>query len=150
MADDDTKTGGVLASDLPTNLVDSGGTPTYTVDTGQTSQLVETYFKSSLPRVSKVHKISVELRNGVGTPGLAATACPKLAKAGLVYAGQGNAGSFSNAPSEVQINSDSPADIAQGRTVAKALGLPASDVVEAQFGEDTADVIVVLGRDYRP
>ena len=150
LADDSRQTGGVLASDLPTNLVDSGGPPTYTVDTEQTAQLVESAFKASLPPVSKGEKISVELRNGVGTPGLDATACPKLAKAGLVYAGQGNAGSFSNQPSEVQINSDSPADIAQGRTVAKALGLPASDVVEAQFGQDTADVIVILGRDYRP
>jgi hypothetical protein len=112
--------------------------------------LVESAFQSSLPRVSKGQKITVELRNGVGTPGLDATACPKLAKAGLVYAGQGNAGSFSNQPSEVQINSDSPADIAQGQRVAKALGLPPGDVTEAQFGQDTADVIVILGKDYRP
>ena len=150
LAADDSQTGGVLASDLPVDLIDSGGAPTYTVDPAQTTALVEHVFSSSLPPATAGKKITVELRNGVGTPGLDATACPRLAKAGLAYAGQGNAGSFSNQPSEVQINADSAQDRAQGARVARALGLPLSDVRLAQFGQDQADVIVILGRDYRP
>jgi hypothetical protein len=94
--------------------------------------------------------VSVELRNGVGSPGLVATACPRLAAAGLVYAGQGNASSFNVAKSEVQIGSESATDLAQGAKVARALRLPQSDVTVASLGQDNADVVVVLGRDYRP
>jgi hypothetical protein len=150
LAADDAHSGGVLASDLPTEVIDSGGSPTYQVDTDRTKQLVETYFRSSLPAATKTSLITVELRNGVGTPGLDATACPKLAKAGLAYAGQGNAGTFNNPRSEVQINSESAADRAAGDTVARALGLPASDVVVAEFAQNGATVIVILGKDYHP
>jgi hypothetical protein len=150
LAADGTHTGGVTLSDLPVNLIDTGGTPSYSVDTGQTTQLVENTLKRSLPAVTPGHRISVQLRNGVGTPGLVATACPKLAAAGLVYAGQGNAATFNNPHSEVQIGSDSATDRAWGATVAHALGLPPGDVRLAQLGQDDADVVVILGKDYPP
>jgi hypothetical protein len=150
MAHDDSRPGGVLPIGLPTTLIDSGGPPSYSVDTAATTALVERRFKPSLPPVRPGPKITVELRNGVGSPGLVATACPRLAAAGLVYAGQGNAATFNNATSEVQIASDSPADRAAGARVARALRLPAGDVRLAQVGQNQADVVVVLGRDYRP
>jgi hypothetical protein len=150
LAADDSRPGGVLPIGLPTTLIDSGGAPAYSVDTAKTTQLVEQSFKPSLPAVRPGRKITVELRNGVGSPGLVATACPRLAAAGLVYAGQGNAATFSNAPSEVQIGSDSATDRDDGAKVAHALRLPAGDVRLSQLGQDQADVVVVLGRDYRP
>jgi hypothetical protein len=150
MRHDDTRPGGVLPIGLPTTLIDTGGTPSYSVDTAKTTQLVEAHFTSSLPAVRPGPKITVELRNGVGSPGLVATACPRLAAAGLVYAGQGNAATFNNPTSEVQIASDSVTDRAEGTKVARALRLPASDVRLASLGQNQADVVVVLGRDYRP
>jgi LytR_cpsA_psr family/LytR cell envelope-related transcriptional attenuator len=150
LAADDSRPGGVLPIGLPTTLIDSGGAPAYSVDTAKTTQLVEQSFKPSLPAVRPGRKITVELRNGVGSPGLVATACPRLAAAGLVYAGQGNAATFSNAPSEVQIGSDSATDRDDGAKVAHALRLPAGDVRLSALGQDQADVVVVLGRDYRP
>jgi hypothetical protein len=150
LAADDRRTGGVLPIDLPTNLIDAGGSPSYSVDTAKTAQLVEHQFRPSLPVASNAPKVSVELRNGVGSPGLVATACPRLAAAGLVYAGQGNASSFNVAKSEVQIGSESATDLAQGAKVARAMRLPQSDVTVASLGQDNADVVVVLGRDYRP
>jgi hypothetical protein len=120
------------------------------VDTAKTAQLVDENLKALLPPTTSGPKVTVELRNGVGHPGLVATTCPRLAKAGLVYGGQGNAGSFDNPQSEVQIQSDSATDIADGDRVAKALGLPLSDVRRAQFGQDQVDVMVILGRDYKP
>jgi hypothetical protein len=150
LAADDRRTGGVLPIDLPTDLIDVGGSPSYRVDTAKTSQLVKNQLKPSLPPATKVNKVTVELRNGVGSPGLVATACPRLAAAGLVYAGQGNASSFNVARSEVQINSDSSTDLAQGARVARALRLPSGDVTRARLGQDQANVVVILGRDYRP
>jgi anionic cell wall polymer biosynthesis LytR-Cps2A-Psr (LCP) family protein len=150
LAADDRRTGGVLPIDLPTTLIDTGGSPSYRVDTGKTADLVRNQLQLSLPPATKVKPVTVELRNGVGSPGLVATACPRLAAAKLVYAGQGNASSFDVAKSEVQINSNSATDRAQGASVARALRLPASDVTVAGLGQDQADVVVVLGRDYRP
>jgi hypothetical protein len=150
LAADDRRTGGVLPIDLPTTLIDAGGAPSYQVDTARTAQLVKNQLGPSLPPAPKVKPVSVELRNGVGSPGLVATACPRLAAAGLVYAGQGNASSFNVARSEVQINSDSSIALAQGARVARALRLPSGDVTRAQLGQDQADVVVILGRDYRP
>jgi hypothetical protein len=34
--------------------------------------------------------------------------------------------------------------------VARALGLPISDVVVAEFAQNEASVIVILGKDYHP
>jgi hypothetical protein len=150
LAADDRRTGGVLPIDLPTTLIDIGGSPSYQVDPAKTAQLVKNQLGPSLPPAPKVKPLTVELRNGVGSPGLVATACPRLAAAGLVYAGQGNASSFNVARSEVQINSDSSTDLAQGARVARALRLPSSDVTRAQLGQDQANVVVILGRDYRP
>jgi anionic cell wall polymer biosynthesis LytR-Cps2A-Psr (LCP) family protein len=150
LASDDSVSGGVLPIDLPVDTIDAGGSPSYSVDTAKTAQLVDENLKALLPPTTSGPKVTVELRNGVGHPGLVATTCPRLAKAGLVYGGQGNAGSFDNPQSEVQIQSDSATDIADGDRVAKALGLPLSDVRRAQFGQDQVDVIVILGRDYKP
>jgi hypothetical protein len=150
LAADDTTAGGAFKIGLPTTLIDTGGAPSYSVNTASTTQLVEQRFKPSLPAVRPGPKITVELRNGVGSPGLVATACPRLAAAGLVYAGQGNAATFNNATSEVQIGSDSTTDLAEGQKVARALRLPAGDVRLAQLGQDQANVVVILGRDYRP
>jgi hypothetical protein len=150
LAADDRRSGGVLPIDLPTNLIDAGGAPSYQVDAQRTSPLVRNQLGPSLPPAPKVKPVKVELRNGVGSPGLVATACPRLAAAGLVYAGQGNASSFNVAKSEVQISSDSSTALAQGAKVAHALRLPSGDVRVAQLGQDQADVVVILGRDYRP
>ena len=90
--------------------------------------------------------------NQVGTPGIGETTRSKLVNAGFVYLPGQNAPGMPNAtaPSVVLISGTTAADIAKGDAVAKALGLPTSDVRVSQQSVRVADVIVLLGADYKP
>jgi hypothetical protein len=138
---------GLYATDLPVTSVDAGGGgPSYRVDAAGTKSLVTGHLAASV-RPGAATGPTVELLNGVGTPGLVATACPKLASAGLIYAGSDNAGSFNNPHSTVAVPT---ADLDAGYQVAAALGLPRSDVRRTTEDQTVAEVVVTLGADYQP
>jgi anionic cell wall polymer biosynthesis LytR-Cps2A-Psr (LCP) family protein len=142
---------GVFPTDLPVTPIDSGGpTPSYRVDNTPTGvkQLVSTRLANSLPSSANQQHASVFVLNGLGVPGLVGTACSRLAANGFTYAGSGNAPTFSNARSQVDIFRDSDAD--QGRALARALGLPASDVRRSVVNQSVARYVVILGSDYKP
>jgi anionic cell wall polymer biosynthesis LytR-Cps2A-Psr (LCP) family protein len=141
---------GVFPTDLPVVAIDAGGIlPSYRPDTSPTGvkQLVSGHLADSVPENANKQHATVYLLNGIGRPGLVGTACPRLAAAGFTYVGSGNAPSFSNARSEVEIFHDG--DVDQARTLAKALGLPPSDVRKSAFNQTVAKFIVVLGSDYK-
>ena len=125
---------------MSTVVVDNAALPAY----------VKTNFAGSLPKTSAAGPITALVQNGVGTPGLDETARIKLAAAGISYIGGNNASSFDNPTSSVLIADDTDASRAKGTAVAKALGLPASDVKITGQGQNVADVVVVLGADYKP
>ncbi len=142
---------GVFPTDLPVTAIDSGGSaPSYRVDNSATGikQLVSTRLSNSVPSSANSQHASVYLLNGLGVPGLVGTACSRLARSGFTYVGSGNRPTFSNARSEVDIFRDSDAD--QGRTLARALGLPASDVRRSTVNQSVARYVVILGSDYKP
>ena len=89
------------------------------------------------------------VQNGVGTPGLSTKARAKLIAAGLTYQGGGNAARFGYRSSVVLIPDPSDEAVAHGAAVAKALGLPASAVKQSQESQSVADVVVILGSDFR-
>jgi hypothetical protein len=74
----------------------------------------------------------------------------KLFKAGFVYSDGGNVPGFPyrSKPSVVVVFSTSQASIDRGERVARALGLPPTDVQVSRLGQSVADVIVLLGSDY--
>jgi hypothetical protein len=90
---------------------------------------------------------SVELLNGVGSPGLVATACPRLAAHKFTYAGSGNAASFDVKTSTVVVPNS---QLKVGFEVASALGLPRTAVERTSVDQSVATVIVTLGHDYNP
>ncbi|HVT22399.1 MAG TPA: LCP family protein [Mycobacteriales bacterium] len=142
---------GVFPTDLPVTTIDAGGAlPSYRADNSASGipALVEHRLADSLPENANKQHASVFVLNGVGIPGLAGTACSRLASHGFTYAGSGNAPTFSNARSQVDIFRDSDAD--QGRALAKALGLPASDVRRSVVNQSVARYVVILGSDYKP
>jgi anionic cell wall polymer biosynthesis LytR-Cps2A-Psr (LCP) family protein len=150
LAADSRTSAGLFATDLPVTSIDDGGsTPAYQVDNTASGvpQLVESQLANSVPSGADKKLPTVLLLNGVGTPGLVQTACPKLTTHGLAYAGSNNAPTFNNKKSSVEISSDS--DVALGNQVAHALGLPTSDVVVTTQDQTVADVIVILGQDYK-
>jgi hypothetical protein len=139
-------TGTLLPTDLPINVIDSGGAPSYSVNTTDAGTLVSQYLADSLPADAGNRRPTVYLLNGVGTPGLVATTCPRLAAKHLTYVGSKNAASF-NTPTSTVLVSNS--NIALGYEIADALRLPHSDVLRTTQNQTIADAIVTLGRDYR-
>jgi hypothetical protein len=141
-------TGRLLPIDLPVNPIDAGGSrPSYRVDTAGAQRLVNNSLADSVPSDAGAARPTVELLNGVGSPGLVATACPRLAANHLGYAGSSNAASFHNPRSTVVV---STSDLDLGYRVASALRLPRSDVRRASQDQTVATAVVTLGQDYRP
>jgi hypothetical protein len=147
----DDKADSLLPVDLPTKPIDTGGGPTsYRVDQGELDKLVHARLAPSLPRQSGPKRATVLIENGVGTSGLVASACDKLLPAGYGFAGSGNAPNFNYATSQIIVFSDTVAAAQVGNDIARLLGLPAGDVVSSTQGQNVADVVIILGRDYHP
>jgi LytR cell envelope-related transcriptional attenuator/LytR_cpsA_psr family len=147
-ADDKAKS--LLPIDLPTQAIDSGGSqPAYRIDPAATRQLVEAQLGASLPAAARQGRSTVLVQNGVGTPGLVETACSRLTTGGFAIAGSGNADHFGYVKSQVIVFDSTVAAAELGDRVARLLGLPTGDVLASTQGQNVADVVVILGRDYR-
>jgi len=83
--------------------------------------------------------------NGVGTPGLAGLAAQQLIKAGLRVVDSGNADNFNHKETLILVYHGTGADAV---AVRKALGVGRA-VIQSQ-SQDLADMIVIIGSDYRP
>jgi anionic cell wall polymer biosynthesis LytR-Cps2A-Psr (LCP) family protein len=137
---------------LPVTALDTGsGQDAYTLDTAKTTTLVNAQLATSVPANRKATGNRVYVQNQVGTPGLGETARSRLVAAGFVYVQGQNTADMPNAtaPSVVVILGPTSAQIDQGDAVARALGLPISDVRVANDGFTVADVLVKLGADYK-
>ena len=137
--------------DLPSKPIDSGGGATaYRVDPTELTKLVHAQLAQSLPAGSGKKQPTVLIENGVGTSGLVGSACDRLLPAGYGFAGSGNAPNFNYAASQIIVFSDSVAAARVGNDIARLLKLPEGDVVASSQGQNVADVVVILGRDYHP
>jgi hypothetical protein len=149
----DSAASSTLDTVLPVNRLDTGDDQNaFSLDTAKTQTLVQQQFAQSIPVSRKTTGNRVMIENQVGTPGIGETTRSKLVNAGFVYIPGQNAPGMPNAtaPSVVLISGTTAADIAKGNAVAKALGLPTSDVRVSQQSVRVADVIVLLGADYKP
>ena len=144
--------GGRLSFDnLPTHPLDIGGsTPALVVDNGALPAFVRSNFALSVPTSAAGAPFSALVQNGVGTPGLDEKARQRLAGAGISYIDGANASTFSNPTSTVLIADGGQSAQRQGAAVARALGLPASDVKITSQGQTLAAVVVILGDDFKP
>lgn len=150
LAGDDKRDGGVLATNLPTNpLPLNGGSPAYNLDTASADKLMHDDFAPSLPP-ARVSGAQVLLKNGLSRPGLIASACQRLTRAGIQAQGGGNLGT-SQPHSEILVNARTVGLTEQADAVARALRLPDGDVAVNPIPTSTNDQItVVLGSDYKP
>lgn len=137
---------------LPVVPIDTGGAQlAYRIDMAGVHQLVTTELAGSIPPGAVGGHDRVLVENGVGTPRLGLSAQQKLVKAGLQFVGSRNAPHFGYAHTLVLIFSATPQAEALANRVAVALGVnPASAVRLSPLDQSIADVIVILGADYRP
>ena len=146
----DNRANTVLPSVLPVVKIDSGGEAAFRVDADGTQKLVSGNLAGSLPASANGPRAKVLIQNGVGTPGLVGSACRRIVNAGYSVVGSGNASTFDFTKSKVLVFDSSVASARLGDQIARALKLSADDVAISQEGQNVADVIVILGKDYRP
>jgi hypothetical protein len=140
----------VFPTVLPTQKIDAGGPASYSVDPERTKQFVTANLAASLPAAAQTDRKRIFVENGVGTPGLVPSACTKLVAAGYAFAGSGNAETLDYAKSKVLVFEHSVAAAELGNAVARTLKLPLSDVAVSASAPNAADVVVILGKDYKP
>ena len=135
---------------LPLVDVDPGGDVTvFRADTRALTVLVDRLLGASVPPGVRTGGNRVLVLNGVGTPGLGDAVRAKLVPAGFVFAGSGNAPEFGYEKTQVLVPAATLEGQALGERVAKALGLPEAQVGAQPIGTG-ADVVVVVGADFRP
>lgn len=136
---------------LPTTILDSNGKlPALNVDPEGLDRLRSGLLADSLPPDAGGDQITVLIQNGVGTPGLEQDAAKLLQDAGYDFLNGGNANTFGVKETIVLIPDSTPASVTLGENVASTLGVPSSAVQVSDQGSSVADVIVVLGEDFKP
>jgi hypothetical protein len=135
---------------LPVIKVDTGGGETrFRIDAAATRSLVDELLAGSVPPGARATGNRVLVLNGVGTPGLGDKVRAKLVPAGFVFVGSRNANSFGYLHTLVLVKDATPAGSALGARVARALGVPVSAVQASDQIGTIADVVVIIGRDFR-
>lgn len=95
-------------------------------------------------------KPRVLVQNGVGIPGLGASARDRLVGSGLVYINGGNADQLDQRQTRVIVADATTDSVTLGGSVAEVLGVPPTSVRIAEDGQSVADVLVILGADFEP
>lgn len=119
------------------------------VDADATRVLVDDVLAQSIPPGSRTEGNRVLVLNGVGTPGLGQLVREKLVPAGFVFVGSRNAPTFGYAKTQVLVPNATTEDAEIGARVAKALGVPASSVQSSNQIGTIADVVVIVGKDFK-
>ena len=142
--------GGQLVRVLPTTDIEAGtGLAVVRVDLVAAEGTIEGLLPQAMLDASEAAP-RVLVQNGVGTPGLGASARDKLVGAGMVYINGGNAEQFGQPTTTVIVADATTASLQLGSEVATALGVPESAVTIAEEGQNVADAVVVLGADFTP
>lgn len=135
---------------LPVIKVDAGTDETrFRIDPHATRNLVDELLAASVPPGVRSTGNRVLVLNGVGTPGLGEKVRAKLVPAGFVFVGSRNAPSFGYATTQVLVKDATTQGAALGARVAAALGVPASSVMVSDQIGTIADVVVIVGRDFK-
>ncbi len=143
--------GGASYQSLPVDPLETGGPiPSLVVDPAGLERLRSGLLVDSLPPDSGGEQITILVQNGVGTPLLEQDAASLLRDQGYDFFNGGNAREFGREQTLVLIPDASEASQSLGEDVASTLGVPASSVEISDQGSSLADVIVILGSDFKP
>jgi LytR cell envelope-related transcriptional attenuator/LytR_cpsA_psr family len=144
-------TDNVVYEELPTKVLDTASTvQAFTVDNAKTAAMVQKLLPDALRQPGPNSKVRVLVENGVGTPGLNAAARQLLVDAGFTYINGGNAPKFGMPRTEIVVPDATTASLKWGSDIATALKVPQSAVKTSVGTQSIADVIVVLGEDFKP
>ncbi len=139
---------------LPVIPVDTGVEtplgPVLRIDVAATRAVVDRLLADSVPPGSRDSGNRVLVLNGVGTPGLGEQVRARLVPRGFVFVGSRNASRFGYARTQVLVPEATSEAQALGNRVAQALGLGPEAVRSTDQLGSVADVVVLVGADFRP
>lgn len=141
----------VSPSVLPVTEIDTGGEGnTYRIESDAVEALVQKDLAGSVPHNRFGANNRVLVRNGVGTAGIGQSVTAKLTPAGFRVVGTGNAPTFDHAQTAVLVFEEGDEAVEAGRRVAEVLGVSEDAVRLSHVNQSVADVIVIVGKDYKP
>lgn len=128
---------------LPVQPVHLGSQTYFEPQKAQVADLLTKWWGIDASKVAQVTRVI--LYNGAGAPGIAGEAAQQLIRAGLRVVDTKNADNFNYAQTLIVVQHG---DIQQGKDVARVLGV--GQVRSQPSDQDIADVIVIVGKDYKP
>jgi hypothetical protein len=128
---------------LPVKPVHLGAQTYFQPQKAQVADLLNKWWGVDATKVAQVTRVI--LYNGVGTPGIAGDAAEELIRAGLRVVDTKNADNFKYAQTLVIVQRG---EISQGTEIAKLLRV--GQVKSQPADQNIADVIVIVGKDYKP
>ncbi|MGN6612199.1 MAG: LCP family glycopolymer transferase [Angustibacter sp.] len=130
--------------------IDTGGAVSaYGLDSAAAATMVQGRLAGAAIAVPPGGRLRVLVQNGDGAPGLGDAARSKLVAAGLKYLGGGNVDGFGVRRTMVLLPDASSTNRTKGLAVTRALGLPDSALRITDSAPTVADVVVVLGHDFK-
>jgi len=128
---------------LPVKPIKLGTQTYFEPQRAEVADLLKSWWGVDATKQAQVTRVI--LYNGAGTPGIAGIAAQQLIRAGFRVVDTKNADNFNYAQTQVVVQRGAPK---QGQDVAKTLGV---GVVKNQpADQNVADVIVIIGKDYKP
>lgn len=136
---------------LPVSTIDTGGgTPSFSIKVEEVATLVRNQLAESIPPGRDDGTNRVLVLNGVGTPGLGGSVANRLRSTPYRVVGTRNKQGFGVTESVVVVFDSSEPSLEKARDVARRLGLAETAVRIGTQNQSVADVIVVIGADYKP
>ncbi|MCU1600639.1 MAG: cell envelope-related transcriptional attenuator [Frankiales bacterium] len=135
---------------LPVTKVDIDEQQRFRLDPAANKALVDNLLAQSIPPGVRKTGNRVLVLNGVGTPGLGDKVRARIVPAGFVFVGSRNAPRFGYTSTLVLIPNATDAALKVGHDVAKAMGLPKAPVQTTDAIGTIADVVVIVGSDFKP
>ena len=128
---------------LPVQPVHLGSQTYFQPQKAQVADLLTKWWGVDASKVAQVPRVI--LYNGAGIPGIAGEAAQQLIHAGLRVVDTKNADNFNYAQTVIVVQHG---DIQQGKDIAKVLGV--GQVKSQPSDQSISDVIVIVGKDYKP
>ena len=147
---EDDKKDNVQYQSLPVTKVDVDENQRFRIDADANKQLVDNLLSQSIPPGARKSGNRVLVLNGVGTPGLSDKVRAKLVAKGFVFIGRGNAPRFGFEKTLVLVPAATQQSVSVGQSVARALGVSISSVQTTDEIGTIADVVVIVGSDFKP
>ena len=128
---------------LPVKPIKLGDQTYFEPQRAQVADLLKSWWGVDASQAAKVTRVIVY--NGAGVPGIAGEAAQQLIRNGFRVVDTKNADSFDYKTTKVVVQ-DGP--LKQGQEIVRVLGV--GTAVSKPSDQDVADVIVIIGKDYKP